>query len=38
LTPCRDIAAAVQESLRASGNGARVAVLPHGPLTIPYLA
>jgi lactate racemase len=37
LTPCRDIAAAVQDSLGASRNGARVAVLPQGPLTIPYL-
>jgi nickel-dependent lactate racemase len=37
LAPCHDIAAAVQESLRASRNGARVAVLPQGPLTIPYL-
>ena len=35
LKPCRDIAAAVKE--RAKG-GARVAVLPQGPLTIPYLA
>lgn len=38
LTPCRDIGAAVQELLRADANGARVAVLPQGPLTIPYLA
>ncbi|WCJ59122.1 nickel-dependent lactate racemase [Fontisphaera persica] len=37
LTPCEDIAAAVRERLRAAGPGARVAVLPHGPLTIPYL-
>jgi lactate racemase len=35
LTPCHDIAAAVKE--RAKGQ-ARVAVLPQGPLTIPYLA
>lgn len=35
LTPCHDIAAAVKE--RAKGE-ARVAVLPQGPLTIPYLA
>jgi lactate racemase len=35
LTPCRDIAAAVKE--RAKGD-ARIAVLPQGPLTIPYLA
>jgi nickel-dependent lactate racemase len=38
LTPCADIAAAVRERLRAAGQGARVAVLPHGPLTIPYLS
>src|SRR6266567_792553 len=36
LTPCRDIGAAVKELLPA--NGARVAALPQGPLTIPYLA
>jgi nickel-dependent lactate racemase len=35
LTPCHDIAAAIRE--RATGQG-RVAVLPQGPLTIPYLA
>ena len=34
LEPCRDIAAAVT----AAGPQARVAVLPQGPLTIPYLA
>lgn len=33
LIPCRDIAALVREKL----NGGRVAVLPQGPLTIPYL-
>ena len=38
LTPCRDISAAVEELLQAKGNGARIAVLPQGPLTIPYLA
>ncbi|MCX8156337.1 MAG: nickel-dependent lactate racemase [Verrucomicrobiae bacterium] len=38
LSPCRDIAATVRERLRAAGAGARVAVLPHGPLTIPYLS
>lgn len=38
LTPCRDIGATVQQLLRAAGNGARLAVLPQGPLTIPYLA
>ena len=35
LKPCRDIAAAVKDRAKA---GARVAVLPQGPLTIPYLA
>jgi len=38
LTPCHDIGAAVRECLRSAPNGARVAVLPQGPLTIPYLA
>ena len=38
LTPCRDIAAAVKECLASHRNGARVAALPQGPLTIPYLA
>jgi len=38
LTPCPDIGAAVNECLRQSGPQARVAVLPQGPLTIPYLA
>jgi len=38
LTPCRDISAAVEERLRHLGPQARVAVLPQGPLTIPYLA
>ena len=38
LTPCHDISAAVQESLSKLGPDATVAVLPQGPLTIPYLA
>jgi nickel-dependent lactate racemase len=38
LVPCRDIGVAVAEKLRTFSNGARVAVLPQGPLTIPYLA
>ncbi len=38
LTPCRDIGKAVQERLQKVGSQARVAVLPQGPLTIPYLA
>jgi lactate racemase len=37
LKPCRDIAATVTETLKKLGNQARVAVLPQGPLTIPYL-
>lgn len=35
LTPCADIATAIHARLRP---GARVAVLPQGPLTIPFLA
>jgi len=38
LTPCRDIAAAIAKKLGANPNGQRIAVLPQGPLTIPYLA
>ncbi len=38
LLPCPDIAAAVRERLHQLGPHARVAVLPQGPLTIPYLA
>ena len=42
LIPCRDIAAAVRAKLAANvgadPNGPRIAVLPQGPLTIPYLA
>jgi lactate racemase len=38
LTPCSDIGAAVRERLAQLGPDARVAVLPQGPLTIPYLA
>ena len=38
LVPCRDISAAVRAKLGAHANGARIAVLPQGPLTIPYLA
>lgn len=37
LQPCADIAAAVRGLLARHGPAARVAVLPHGPLTIPYL-
>lgn len=38
LQPCHDIAAEVAEALREAGPSGRVAVLPQGPLTIPYLA
>jgi lactate racemase len=38
LRPCPDIGAAVRQRLAALGPQARVAVLPQGPLTIPYLA
>lgn len=38
LTPCHNIAEAVHNELVARGPESRVAVLPQGPLTIPYLA
>jgi nickel-dependent lactate racemase len=38
LTPCRDIAAVVEEFLGARGRSERIGVLPQGPLTIPYLS
>jgi nickel-dependent lactate racemase len=38
LAPCTDIEAAVRSKLDQLGPEARVAVLPQGPLTIPYLA
>jgi len=38
LKSCPDISAAVRAKLKEYGPGARVAVLPQGPLTIPYLA
>jgi hypothetical protein len=34
LTPCPDISKTIVERL---GTGARLAVMPQGPLTIPYL-
>jgi nickel-dependent lactate racemase len=37
LKPCRDVGATVRERLKKLGAKARVAVLPQGPLTIPYL-
>ena len=38
LEPCHDIAAAVQSRLAKLPAGARVGVLPQGPLTIPVVA
>jgi nickel-dependent lactate racemase len=37
LAPCADISAEVKRCLDEAGPDARVAVLPQGPLTIPYL-
>lgn len=37
LTPCHDIARAVADRAQTIGPGARIAVLPLGPLTIPYM-
>ena len=38
LLPCPDIATLVREKLTEHGNGARIAVLPQGPLTIPFVS
>lgn len=38
LEPCANIVSAVEKELAVRGPAARVAVLPQGPLTIPYLA
>jgi len=38
LEPVEDVAASVAALLRAAGDGARLAVLPQGPQTIPYVA
>jgi lactate racemase len=38
LAPCHDLGATVRQCLASLGASARVAVLPQGPLTIPYLA
>lgn len=38
LTACHDIQKTVEKELSRIGPDARVAVLPQGPLTIPYLA
>lgn len=37
LNPCHDATAWVRERLQEAGPGSRVAVLPYGPLTIPYV-
>jgi nickel-dependent lactate racemase len=37
LAPCHDISETVDGLVQQNGNGARIAVLPQGPLTIPYL-
>ncbi len=37
LVPCHDIAAEVKQRVHVLGPNARLAVLPQGPLTIPYL-
>jgi nickel-dependent lactate racemase len=37
LEPCADVEGWVRERLAEAGPSARVAVLPHGPLTIPYV-
>jgi len=37
LTPCHDIAQEVRALAAQSGEPFRIAVLPYGPLTIPYL-
>jgi lactate racemase len=38
LTPCHDISARVRDLAARHANGTRIAVLPQGPLTIPYLS
>ena len=38
LEPVDDVTACVRELLRSAGRGARLAVLPQGPQTIPYVA
>jgi len=37
LEPCHNIGETVNTLVRYNGRGARIAVLPQGPLTIPYL-
>ena len=38
LRPCEDISVTIRQRLEQLGSNARVAALPQGPLTIPYLA
>jgi lactate racemase len=38
LTPVRDLRAALDAELARLGRDTPIAVLPEGPLTIPYLA
>ncbi|MYF76809.1 MAG: nickel-dependent lactate racemase, partial [Acidobacteria bacterium] len=37
LEPVQDLSLACREALGSAGEAARLAVLPHGPVTIPYL-
>lgn len=37
LTPCHDIGSLVQEQIRTQGTGVSIAVLPEGPMVIPYV-
>jgi nickel-dependent lactate racemase len=37
LTPCADLEATLASLLRRYGPGARLAVLPEGPQTVPYV-
>ncbi|MGA1236278.1 MAG: nickel-dependent lactate racemase [Limisphaerales bacterium] len=38
LTPCQNIESTVHQELQQLGPNAQIAVLPYGPLTIPYIA
>ena len=37
LKPCRDVIGTIERMLHKYGRNARIAVLPEGPLTIPYI-
>lgn len=37
LIPCKDIEKTVREIISARGNDVKIAVMPYGPLTIPYI-